>query len=168
MTRTGVIGWLLLALGLAPAVAHAIDTNRPIQVQADRIEVDQKTMTSRYRGHVAVEQNGSRIEAAEATVVHRDRGIERIHATGSPLRFFHADRSGRELRAEGRTLEYDAAQDRVRLSGAARVERDGETLEGERIEYFPGSERIEAGDGSARVRMTLIPRASSDQPGSAP
>lgn len=168
MTRIGVTGWLMLGLALAPAPSYAIDTNQPINVQADRIEVDQKTMTSRYRGHVVVEHDGSRIEATEATVAHRDRGVERIHATGSPLRFFHTDQSGRVLRGEGRTLEYVAAQDRIRLSGAARVERDGDALEGERIEYFPGSERIEAGNGSARVRMTLVPRASSGQPGSAP
>jgi len=168
MTRMIMAKWLLVALALAPAAVLALDTNQPIRVQADRIEIDQKTMTSRYHGHVVVEQDGSRIEATEATVVHRDRGVERIHATGSPLRFFHTDPSGRELRGEGTALEYDASRDRVRLNGAARVERDGDALEGERIEYFPGSQRIEAGDGTARVRMTLIPRLSSERQGSAP
>ncbi len=167
MMRAAMTVLLLAGAGL-PAGAPALDSDQPVRVQAERIEVDRKTMTSRYHGHVVVEQAGSRIEADRATVIHRDRGVEHLTAAGSPVRFFHTEASGATMRGEAGAVEYDAAEDRVRLSGAVRVERDGDRLEGERIEYFRASGRIEAGDGRARVSMTLTPRTAAERQGPGP
>jgi lipopolysaccharide export system protein LptA len=162
MTRAAL---LVLSLGgvLLAGTGRAAEPDLPLRVQADRIEVDQKTMTSRYLGHVVIERGNSRIEARRATVVHRDQGVERATAEGAPARFVHLQDDGTPLRGEARTVEYAADEDLVRLSGAARVERGEDTLEGERIDYFPSTGRLLAGDGTGRVLMTLKPLPSRDR-----
>lgn len=75
------------ALGLAfclagPVAAYGLDPEQPLRVQADRIEVNQKTAVSRYRGNVRIERGDTRIRADQVDVRQGAGSVETVSAQG--------------------------------------------------------------------------------------
>ncbi len=79
---------VLLAL---PLCALAADGERqlPVNLRADRIDVDQKKGLSVYRGHVVFSQGSLRLTAARAEVQSRASVVETVTAEGKPVTFRH-------------------------------------------------------------------------------
>ena len=77
-------GWML-ALALVPPLAIALpeDRNQPIQLEASRGQIDQKTGVSVYEGNVVISQGSMRLNADVATIHIKDGGFQRMEATGN-------------------------------------------------------------------------------------
>ena len=78
--RTAALGLAFCLAG--PVAAYGLDPDQPLQVQADRIEVNQKTAVSRYRGNVQIERGGTRIRADQVEVRQRAGSVETVSAQG--------------------------------------------------------------------------------------
>lgn len=161
---------LLLAL---PGLAAALESDReqPIHVRADRVEMDNRSGVSTYRGNVTLEQ-GSLHLAADRLVVHRSGSeLERIEAEGRPVRFRQRpEGASADIEGEALRLEYRAAEDRLLLRGSAWVQQGGDRFSGERIDYDIVHSRVQAqgngeGAGDGRVHAIIQPRSDgSKQP----
>lgn len=157
---------LLLAL---PGLTAALESDRqqPIHVHADRVELDNRSGISTYRGHVTLEQ-GSLYLSAELLVVHRAANtLERIEAEGQPVRFRQRpEGASADIEGEAWRLEYRATEDRLLLRGAASVQQGGDRFTGERIDYDIVKSRVEAsgqGNGEGRVHAIIQPRSEGDK-----
>jgi lipopolysaccharide transport protein LptA len=158
-----------LALVLAPAVrAFETDPAVPVVLLADRVEVDHKAVVSRYRGNVRFERGGTRVHAEQAEVRHRAGAIETMEARGAPLRFRHHAEGRPELHGVAERLEYHAAERRISLYGAVRLERGADAIVGEALHYYPANGLLRGGDGAGPVRMQLRLHRSPTAPQAAP
>lgn len=161
---------LLLTL---PGLATALESDRaqPIHVRADRVELDNRSGVSTYRGNVTLEQGSLRL-AAELLRVHRTGSeLDRLEAEGKPVRFRQRPEGATtDIEGEALRLEYRATEDRLLLRGAAWVQQGGDRFSGERIDYDIVHSRVQAqGDGESegdgRVHAIIQPRSEgSKQP----
>ena len=82
-----------------------------------------------------------------------------------PELIVYRDEQGKPVHGQASRMDYQAAQDRITLTGKARVEHAGDTLASERIVYNLKTEVVDAGAGGGdRVRMTLQPRSEGSKP----
>ena len=95
MRRAALLGLAALALGLAggqaalgQGAASALkghDTDAPVDVAADRIEVQDRADRAIFSGNVEVRQGGLQLNTARLTVAYANAGgieIERLEASG--------------------------------------------------------------------------------------
>ncbi len=154
---------LLLALPLlclpGLALAAAADRKLPIEIEADRKHTDYKGGEAVYEGRVVIRQGQLLLQADKATLTLRDGQFDRAVLEGRPASYQDRDEDGRPILGEAHRMDYQAREERITLTGQAKVTRAGDTLASERILYNLKTEVIDAGAGGGdRVRMTLQPR----------
>lgn len=154
---------LALALLLLAAATAGWAAEAPIQIEADRAEVSQRTGESVYTGDVVLTRGALTLRGQRLTVTRGDSG--RIHAvlTGEPARI-ERDRDGEDpVRGHARKLTYDAGGEMLELTGEAYIERGGNDVRGESIRHDLASGRTEADRGEdERVRITIQPESADD------
>ena len=170
MMRTKLCRTALLALGLSGTVlAQNIDRTQPIQIEADRVEIDDRAKTQTWEGNVVLSQGTLQIRADALHVIQGNAGFARGIATayGDRLARFEQRRDGTEhwIRGEAERIEYDAATEVARLYRRARVDSNGDVVSGPFIEYDARSEnytvRNDRDSGArGRVRAVLQPRTT--------
>lgn len=159
-------GLLLLALtGAGPALALPGDRDQPIEISADRAELDDATGTATYFGDVRMDQGTLRV-TAETLTIETDEGdtVTRITAEGDPegepARYQQQPEPASELvQAQARTIVYFTGAERIELSGAARLRQARDEFEGERITYDLRERKVaaEAGRDDERINFTIDP-----------
>lgn len=154
----------LFASAIAPAWALTSDKSQPIQIEADKGELDKNNQTTEFSGNVIIRQGSLFIQAGSVRVVKAASGAQTIRATGSPVKFGQdLDRQG-NVRGQANLVEYQSATGVVRLTGNARLQRGGDTASGGVITYNTRTEVYTVNGGSrsngagGRVRITIQPQ----------
>jgi len=133
----------LSALLAVPLYALAADTDRqqPINLRADRIDIDQKKELSLYRGHVVFSQGTLRLTAARAAVQNRGNAVETVTAEGKPVTFRHRPEGKKEFvdGTAGRAV-YHALAQRLDLYGEGALVTFRHRPVGS-VDYFEGEAR---------------------------
>lgn len=176
-----------LALVVAPVRAEKADRDKPINVEADRMQYDDLKQINVFTGNVVMTK-GTIVIRADRVVVRQDpEGYQygTAHGNAAKLASFRQKRDGGpDLYVEGYAidLEYDGRRETVTLDQKAslrKLDRDRVTDEaqGNRIIYQSLSEfyTVESG-GSAtsssnpggRVRVTLQPKTDPGPGGATP
>ncbi|WGF89806.1 lipopolysaccharide transport periplasmic protein LptA [Marinivivus vitaminiproducens] len=169
--RIGTVGLILLALAVpGQALAQALsghDSNQPIEITSDRLEVLQNDRVARFSGQVNVVQGDLVLRSDDLKVFYAqgtgggDPRIERIEAVGNVVL------SSPEETAQGRTGTYELASDMVVLDGDVVLTRGENVIRGDRLEYDLKAGRAEviatkpAEGGPGRVRAVFSPRDGS-------
>lgn len=159
-----LLGMIVLTFGQA-AQAEKADRERPINVEADSVRVDDVKKVASYEGHVVMTQGTLMITADRIEVRQDDKGVVSGLATGKPVYFRQKMEASSEF-AEGWAdrIEYDGQSDKIKLMGQARLKRGIDELRGELITYDSASEFFQAKGGSSgasgRVRAVIRPRTS--------
>jgi lipopolysaccharide export system protein LptA len=155
---------LLAALALASSVAVALpgDTEQPIRITTDEALRDEKTGRTVYQGNVELIQGTIKITADRITFYRVEQEGDKIIAEGSPARMQQQPEADSALmHAHGDIIEYYRAEERVQLRDNARVEQDGSTVRGDRIDYFINQQLVKAAadesDASRRVEVVIPP-----------
>jgi lipopolysaccharide export system protein LptA len=160
MNARPLLLWLLL-LPVAPVLADDADKQQPVNLRADRIEIDQKSGVSHYRGHVQLTQGTLRLTADHASArVRLGQTIDTITAEGNPLTFRQRPQ-GQQTFVEGTAArgEYEANQQKLHLYGAADIRRGDDRFRGGVIHYNMQDRTLHAeSDATARVYAVLAPR----------
>ena len=161
---------LLLALVLAPigpARGLPLDSDQPIHLEADRVEINDSTGESIYQGKVALRQGSMRLWADKITAYNGDRGLQRVIAIGNPVRF-QQQRGGGEpdINAHAKRMEYQADKRLIILLHDAQLQQGRNTFRSERIEYDMAREAVSATGSSdqkrqGRVEMTIDPKSKT-------
>jgi lipopolysaccharide export system protein LptA len=152
----------------APPSASAPDSkaprgtnpNEPVNVDADKLESDQKQGLVIFTGNVIAHHNGS-TQYADRMEVYLDSGsnkVLRTVSTGAVKIITRDCRTGTAQRAE----YYDAEQ-RVVLIGDARVWQEENVVTGDRITIFLAEDRSVVESGSqGRVKGVFYPKREGE------
>ncbi len=159
MIRT-VIALGLIAASLPLPAADDARRAQPVHLRADRIELDQKTGASLYRGNVVFAQADFRLTAAQAATASRAGQLETVTARGKPLTF--RDRPAGEpqfIEGSAERAEYEAPAKRLHLFGHVDIRRGEDRFRAAVAHYDQTAASLVAeGDASQRVRATLKPQ----------
>ena len=161
---------VLLAM---PLCAHAVESERrlPVNLRADRIDVDQKRGISLYRGHVVFSQGTLRLTAARAEVQNRANDIETVTAEGKPVTFRHRPEGLAEfIEGEAGRAVYHAPTRRVDLYGEVQVKRGRDLFRSAVLHYDIENQSMIAESANGRpVYAALVPRTDKlPHPGNNP
>lgn len=160
----------LLLCAAAVATALPEDRQQAIHITSDNAVQENSTVT--YRGHVVIVQGSMRIEANQVVVHYIQGKLERVVATGTPVRFQQQPEANAGLiTGSAQTLIYHHSDQRVELLQNALVDRDQSSVKGSRIEYVIPSKTVRAegaGSQQGQVEMVLQPGEDAAAPPPAP
>lgn len=169
---------LVLGAGGLPARAEKADRDKPMQLEADRMQHDEGKQVTVLTGQVQAVKGTLVMRAARMEVQQDAQGqqLARFWAEPGQRVFFRQKREGLDEYVEGEAVEadYDSRQDRMVLTGNAEVRllREGRLADqilGQRIVYNNSTEVLQV-DGQPvpggpagarpRVRAVLSPKAA--------
>lgn len=141
---------------------------KPISIEADSAEQDEKLGITTYKGNVKIQQGGLSIKAHKVQLISSieqadgSRQLEKIIASGKPAIFSHQpNQQADTLTAEGGNIDYLVKQGIVRLQDNATLQQQGSSVSGDFIEYFIAEQRVVAKadpkDKKTRVKTVIIP-----------
>ena len=176
--RTTILAPLLLLGAAAPLAAQALqnhNANAPVDVEADRIEVQDRQDRAVFSGNVKVRQAGLALDAARLTVayaggVNQGVDIQRLDAAGGVV-----VRSASET-ARGQYAIYDLNARQITMLGGVSLQQRGNTINGGRLvidldtgratvdgqSTAPAGSAIEGGTGGRVTGRFTVPQRSGE------
>ena len=133
------------------AISEEADSDKPIEIEADTMIIEETKNTSTYEGDVILTQ-GSLLINADKLIIREDRqGFQHSTAIGKPTTF-KQKRDGIDEYIEGQAerIEYDGHMDKVHLYTKASVKRGNDTEFGDYIMYDTNAEFAQALSGSTK------------------
>jgi lipopolysaccharide export system protein LptA len=163
--------WISLALSFA-ANAELADRDKPVNLEADTMTVDDARKVSIYQGNVVLTQGTLAIRADKLVVTESQDGSHHGTAHGNPATF-RQKREGLDEYVEGYGLriEYDSGKDVVELFTQARMKRNQDEVRGNYISYdgkteffkvIGGKEAVTANNPRGRVRAVIQPKKKAE------
>lgn len=163
---------LLLAILSCPVLSPALesDSSQPIRIQADAAMVDKLEGTSFYRGNVVINQGTLKVAADEVEIHTLDSEVIQIIATaadepGKLARYEQQINAEKDMvSAQARKITYLVQEERLHLSGTARLEQAGDEFTGDLLYYDLGRGivNLNSDGGADRINMTITPKKSSN------
>ncbi|MCG6656465.1 lipopolysaccharide transport periplasmic protein LptA [Halomonas campisalis] len=165
LTALALGGLLLAGTALHATTATAHDARAPIEVEADRLDLDDRAGTAVYTGEVDIRQGTLRVTGDRVEIQRNAAGeLSRAIATGERAYLEQQpDPAEPVVRGWGRTIVYHVAERRMELIDRAELHQRGDTFEGGYLEYFLDRRVVQARaesegvEGRQRIRMTLQP-----------
>jgi lipopolysaccharide export system protein LptA len=172
---------LFVALALAFTVtAHAerADREKPVTLEADRVEIDDQKKQATFYGNVTLTQGTLMIKGERMVVKQDATGFQFGVAYGSPA-YFRQKREGVDEYIEGyaQRLEYDGKAEKVEMFTSARLQRGNDEVRGDYISYNAATEFFQVigggksaatpGNPHGRVRAIIQPKPREDKPAAA-
>jgi lipopolysaccharide export system protein LptA len=156
-----------------PAQAEKADRSKPINLESDRMRVDDVRKTSVFEGKVVMTQGTLTIRADKVTVRQDQAGYQYGSASGNPASFRQKrDGANEYIEGEADRIEYDGKLDKVEFFNHARLKREpADEVHGNyisydaRTEYFTvtgGADPTASGSPDARVHAVIQPRNAGD------
>ena len=165
-----------MMLGALSMGAHAerADRDKPVNIEADRVEIDDQKKEAVFEGNVVLTQGTLMLKADRIIVDQDETGFQSGIAFGKPA-YFRQKREGLEdfIEGEAERLVYKGEEEKVELFVNAKLTRGGDEVRGNYISYSalteffevmgnqPGSAEGESSGG--RVRAIIQPR--NEEPG---
>ena len=156
----------LLALALCvghSAHAEKADRDKPIEISADRGNLDQLKGVTVWQGNVIIVQGTLKLNADRATVTQDKQGNQTMQATGRQV-MFRQKMDGKNDWIEGQAnqLDYNTVTHVAVLTGNARVKRGSDLVIGNVITYNTETELYEVSSGASsnggRVTAIIQPK----------
>jgi len=158
----------LLATVTAGALAERADRNQPVNIEADRVIVDDRTRTHSFEGQVVLTQGSLVIKGDRLVVAQSADGFHTGIASGGQkgLASFRQKREATDEYVEGEAerIEYDSRNETAKLIGRAWIRAGGDEMRGDFIEYDALTENYIAGSTpstTGRVRAVLQPKGAA-------
>lgn len=162
---------LMLALPSAFVLAERADRSQPVNIEADRLTVDDRTRTHVFEGRVVLTQGSLVIKGDKLVVTQGADGFQTGIATGSgkQLASFRQRREASDdfVEGEAERIEYDSRTERAKLFNRARVSTGGDEVRGHYIEYdaltenYLASSLPSGASGEGRVRAIIQPKGAT-------
>lgn len=172
----------LALLPASPAQAERADRDRPLQIEANRLQHDEARQLTLIEGRITATK-GSIVMRGERMEVRQDaQGGQSALLSAAPGErvYFRQKREGLDEFIEGQAerAEYDSARDVLTLRGQAVLRTLGadasvrNQVEGQVIVFNNSSETYtvdgRSDAGSTRVRATIAPRSVTTTPSTHP
>jgi len=148
---------LLLPLQL---FALSSDSQQPIKVEADSLEMRDQENVSIYTGNVHLTQGSLEFHCEQLTLHFDDqKQLTLMEMTGTPVTFSQLDDEKQELNGHAKQMQYRQSKSILIMSGKARFSHKGNTIESNTIQISTDNEGIQAGSSGPddRVKMIIQP-----------
>jgi lipopolysaccharide export system protein LptA len=170
----------LLATSVRVALAEKADRDKPVNLEADRVTVDDRNKVHVFQGRVTLTQ-GTLVIRGDKVVVSQDAsGFQKGVASGGAdgLARIRQKREGRNdyMEGEAERIEYDSATERAQFFNRAYVKSGQDEARGQYISYdglkesyvvSSGPEGTMAKPASGRdnrVRVVIQPKERTASP----
>ncbi|MBK7023858.1 MAG: lipopolysaccharide transport periplasmic protein LptA [Sulfuritalea sp.] len=156
ISRLAALAGILLSTG--PAWAEKADAEKPVNLEADRVSVDDVKKLQIFEGNVQLVKGTLIIRAERIVVSQDDDGYQRGVATGSgsALARFRQKREGVDEYVEGEAerIEHDARNEKTEFFMRARVKSGQDEVRGQYISYDARNEQyvVTSGPDGTRAR----------------
>jgi lipopolysaccharide export system protein LptA len=151
---------VLALLLLTPALrAEQADRDKPVNIEADRMSVDDKKKESLFDGNVTMTQ-GTLVLRADRVLVRQDvDGFNYAVAWGRQA-YFKQKRDGVDEYVEGWSdrMEYDGKKEKVQLFTNARVTKGVDEVRGDYISYDAATEFYQVLGGGRQAASNANPQ----------
>jgi lipopolysaccharide export system protein LptA len=168
---------IVLVAAMPPAFAEKADRDKPVNIEADRMNYDDLRQVNVFEGNVMLTQGTLIIRADRLTVRQDPEGFQRGSAEKGPggFAYFRQKREGMDELVEGwgERIEYDAKNEKAELITRARILRGGDEVRGSNITYdsrtefynvVGGRDSASSNNPDGRVRAVLQPRTNPASP----
>jgi lipopolysaccharide export system protein LptA len=163
-----LLALLVLLLHAPLGLAERADRDKPVQLDADQMTIDDAKQTSTFSGSVKLSQGTMQL-LGDRIVVTQKEGYTQATVYGNPASF-KQKREGLEDYVAGYSerILYDARNETVDFYTQARIKRDQDEVRGEHISYsvkteifqVTGSPGTSPNTPSKRVRAILQPKGN--------
>lgn len=165
--------WIISTLILLPLQCWALSSDRdqPMNIEADRVELDDATGISTYHGNVTVTQGTMVLTGDRMTINSKNNEIQSVFVDGQPATYRQRpDNKDQDVRAHSLRMEYYTDPEQIIMLKQAEVSQEGNILQSERIEYDVVKDKVNAGTSqpNERVRITIQPKSSKNKPETTP
>jgi lipopolysaccharide export system protein LptA len=156
----------------SPAWAEKADAEKPVNIEADRVSVDDVKKLQTFEGNVQLVKGTLIIRAERIVISQDDDGYQRGVATGSAgaLARFRQKREGVDeyIEGEAERVEHDARNEKTEFFNRARVKSGQDEVRGQYISYDARNEQYVVTSGpdgtrakpgsNERVRAVIQPK----------
>ncbi|MDR0577797.1 MAG: lipopolysaccharide transport periplasmic protein LptA [Candidatus Accumulibacter sp.] len=164
------------ALTPLPAHAEKGDQDKPINLEADRVSIDDINKVQIFEGNVVMTQGTMQLRAGRLVVTQDADGFQKGVATGGRggLARFRQKRDGKDeyIEGEAERITHDARAEKTEFFVRAWIKSGQDEVKGHYISYEATTEKYlvtnsgnakPAADGTpSRVRAVIQPKNKSD------
>ncbi len=166
---------LLFLIGvLTSATTHAekADREKPIELEADTVTVNDAKKVSVYTGNVILIQGTLTIRGDKLVVREDNEGFQHSTSYGNPTTFKQKlEGKNENMEGSAQRIEYDGRMDKVQLFTRAWAKRGEDIVHGDYISYDASAEYAEviggssqtAGNSGSRVKAVIQPKKPINQ-----
>ena len=169
---------LLLAALTLPAHAEKADREKPINLEADRMSMDDIKKVQIFEGNVVLNQGTMQIRTNRLVITQDADGFQKGVATGGAdgLARFRQKREGVDeyVEGEGERIEHDARDEKTEFFIRGWVKSGQDEVKGPYISYDAltekylvtngsGGQKTATGAAQARVRAIIQPKGKNAQ-----
>lgn len=134
--RLAAVLALAVWLGIPPALAERADRDKPVNIEADRVDLDDAKKEAVFVGAVTLTQGTLTIKADKIIVKQDAEGFQYGIAYGNPVHFRQKRESSDEyIEGFSERLEYDGRADKMQMFVNARIQRGADEVRGDYIAY---------------------------------
>lgn len=129
-----------------------------IHIEADKVELDEKSGISYYIGNVKLSQANLSITADKLTVFTENDELSHITAKGNPARFLKTPdkQTTSAVTAQALNIEFNARLQTLRLTGDVKVNQGDNHFSGENVSYDILNNVMKATGNETRKRIKAV------------
>ena len=168
MNRNYLLFLLLLLLPTFDSFALSTDKDKPMTIEADSVEIDDKKGLTVYRGNVEVRQGTMHVKGSTLVIEKVNGEIKVVTVVGKPASYKQRpDNKPQDVIAKARKLQVYPKRNLVRLERNASITQEGNVYSGNLIEYDNKKDIIKmkgnigvtdtGKKSTGRIRMTIQP-----------
>ncbi|MBL4621882.1 MAG: lipopolysaccharide transport periplasmic protein LptA [Immundisolibacteraceae bacterium] len=154
---------IFIGLALCSSAGWALDSDsaQPINLEADRAELDDQKGISTYSGRVTLTQGTLELKGDKLIIRSVNGEPQLITTIGKPGKFKQRPQDKPDdVIATATTIKYDVAQEKIILDGNALLIQGNQRFSGAHISYDMLTDKVKAlgsvgGESGGRVHMTL-------------
>ncbi|MDR2014167.1 MAG: lipopolysaccharide transport periplasmic protein LptA [Azoarcus sp.] len=154
MTRVSPIALAALLLVAVPACAQPSGRDQPVNIDADKVAVDDRNKVHVFEGNVVLTQGTLTIKGDKIVITQNAAGFYNGVATAGSGRLvaFRQKRAsdGVWIDGEAERIEYNNQSERAKLFNRARIQSAGNMVRGQYIEYDVTTENYFVTDAAER------------------
>ena len=160
-TKSSLAGIISLVLCSSASWALDSDGQQPINLEADRAELDDQKGISTYSGRVTLTQGTLELKGDQLIIRSVNGEPQLITTIGKPGKFKQRPQDKPDdVVATATTIKYDVAEEKIFLDGNALLVQGNQRFSGAHITYDMPADKVKAmgavgGESGGRVHMTL-------------